>query len=79
MAKAAQAAPVDGIIDVGGPEKMTFAELAAAALTHRGETLPVVVDPAAVYFGTKVGDTGLVTGANATLAQTRLTDWLATQ
>ncbi|AEF36746.1 MULTISPECIES: SDR family oxidoreductase [Mycolicibacter] len=79
VAKAAQAAPVDGIIDVGGPEKMTFAELAAAALTHRGETLPIVVDPAAVYFGTKVGDTGLVTGANATLAQTRLTDWLATQ
>ncbi|MEZ0384383.1 SDR family oxidoreductase [Mycobacterium sp. pW045] len=79
VAKAAQAAPVDGIIDVGGPQQMTFAELAAAVLAHRGESLPIVVDPAAVYFGTKVGDTGLVTGAEATLAQTRLTDWLASQ
>jgi hypothetical protein len=48
-------------------------------LAHRGDTLPIGVDPAAVYFGTKVGDTGLVTGAEATLAQTRLVDWLASQ
>ena len=34
---------------------------------------------AAVYFGTKVGDTGLVTGDGASLAQTRLADWLASQ
>lgn len=79
VARAAQAAPVDGIVDIGGPEKMTFAELAALVLGRRGENLPIVVDPAAVYFGTKVGDTGLVTGDGATLAQTRLADWLATQ
>ena len=79
VARAAQGAPVDGIVDVGGPEKMTFAELAAAALAHRGETLPIVVDPAAVYFGTKVGQTGLVTGPGATLSQTRLADWLVTR
>ncbi|MEB3071397.1 SDR family oxidoreductase [[Mycobacterium] vasticus] len=79
VARAAQAAPVDGIVDVGGPEKMTFAELATLALAHRGEQLPIVVDPEAVYFGTKVGQTGLVTGDGATLSQTRLADWLATQ
>lgn len=79
VARAAQAAPVDGIVNVGGPEKMTFAELAALALAHRGEELPIVVDPSAVYFGTKVGNTGLVTGDGATLAGTRLADWLAAQ
>lgn len=79
VARAAQAAPVDGIVNVGGPEKMSFAELAALALAHRGEELPIVVDPSAVYFGTKVGDTGLVTGDDATLAGTRLADWLAAQ
>ncbi|MEB3049750.1 SDR family oxidoreductase [Mycolicibacter sp. MYC123] len=79
VARAAQAAPVDGSIDVGGPEKMTFAEMATLVLAHRGEHLPIVVDPAAVYFGTKVGDTGLVTGDGASLAQTRLADWLASQ
>jgi uncharacterized protein YbjT (DUF2867 family) len=77
VARAAQGAPVDGIVNVGGPEKMTFAELARLALAHRGETLPIVVDPAATYFGTKVGDTGLVTGDDATLATARLADWLA--
>lgn len=79
VARAAQQVPVDGIVEVGGPQKMTFAELAAAALAHRGKDLPIVIDPAAVYFGTKVGDTGLVTGAGVTLAQTRLADWLASQ
>ncbi|WP_409434645.1 SDR family oxidoreductase [Mycobacterium sp. SMC-14] len=79
VARAAQAAPVDGIVDIGGPEKLTFAEMAALALAHRGENLPIVVDPAAVYFGTKIGDTGLVTGDDATLASTRLADWLAGQ
>ncbi|BBX21947.1 hypothetical protein MTER_13580 [Mycolicibacter terrae] len=79
VARAAQAAPVDGIVNVGGPEKMTFADMAGLALAHRGENLPIVVDPAAVYFGTKVGDTGLVTGDDATLTSTRLADWLANQ
>ena len=77
VARAAQAAPVDGIVDIGGPEKMTFAELAALVLAHRGENLPITVDPSAVYFGTKIGDTGLVTGDGATLAPTRLADWQA--
>ncbi|UVO12711.1 SDR family oxidoreductase [Mycobacterium sp. SVM_VP21] len=79
MARAAQAAPVDGIIDIGGPQKLTFAELAALVLAHRGEDLPIVVDPAALYFGTKIGATGLVTGDGATLATTRLADWQAAQ
>jgi uncharacterized protein YbjT (DUF2867 family) len=77
VARAAQAAPVDGIVNIGGPDKLTFARLAELALAHRGQSLPIVVDPAAVYFGTKIGDTGLVTGADATIATTRLEDWLA--
>jgi uncharacterized protein YbjT (DUF2867 family) len=79
VARAAQAAPADGIVDVGGPEKLTFVQLAELAQAHTGANLPIIVDPAAVYFGTKVGDTGLVTGEGATLATTRLADWLAAQ
>ncbi|MEZ0366561.1 SDR family oxidoreductase [Mycobacterium sp. pUA109] len=79
VARAAQAAPVDGIVNIGGPEKMTFVELATLALAHRGASLPIVVDPSAVYFGTQVGDTGLVTGEGATLGSIRLADWLAGQ
>lgn len=79
VARAAQAAPVNGFTEIGGPEKMTFAEMAAQALAHRGENLPIVVDPAAVYFGTKVGDSGLVTGPGATLGPTTLAQWFARQ
>ncbi|CAJ1500923.1 SDR family oxidoreductase [[Mycobacterium] kokjensenii] len=78
VARAAQAAPADGIVDIGGPQKMTFAELATLVLAHRGETLPIVVDPEAVYFGTKVGEL-LVTGDGARVATTRLADWQAAQ
>ncbi|MUL63661.1 LysR family transcriptional regulator [Mycobacterium sp. CBMA 234] len=79
VARVAQAAPVDGIVNIGGPEKLTFAQLAELAQAHTGASLPVVIDPAAVYFGTKVGDTGLVTSGGAILSDTRLVDWLATQ
>ncbi|BBZ23765.1 SDR family oxidoreductase [Mycolicibacter hiberniae] len=79
VARAAQAAPTDGIVNIGGPEKFSFAELAALVLDHRGEKRPIVVDSSAVYFGTKVGDTGLVTGDGATLAPTRLVEWQASQ
>ena len=78
-ARAFGGAPVDGIVNIGGPDKLTFAGLAKLALAHRGETLPIVVDPAAVYFGTKVGDTGLVTSGDAIISDLRLVDWLATQ
>jgi uncharacterized protein YbjT (DUF2867 family) len=79
VARVAQAAPVNGIVNIGGPDKLTFAGLAKLALAHRGESLPIVVDPAAVYFGTKVGDTGLVTSGDAIISDLHLADWLATQ
>lgn len=79
VADAAGGAPVNGILDLGGPDKMTFAELAGTVLTHRGEHTPVVVDPAATYFGTRVDDDSLVTGAGAVLGDLRFTDWLASR
>ncbi|KMO82839.1 SDR family oxidoreductase [Mycolicibacterium chlorophenolicum] len=79
VADAAGGAPVNGILDLGGPDKMTFAELARTVLTHRGEHTPVVVDPGATYFGTRVDDDSLVTGAGAVLGDLRFTDWLASR
>src|SRR5690242_15580181 len=38
VARVAQAAPVNGIVNIGGPDKLTFAGLAKLALAHRGET-----------------------------------------
>lgn len=79
LARVAQQPPVNGIVNIGGPEKLSFADLVRAVLAQRGEDTPVVIDPAATYFGTVVDQDSLVTGPAAVLAQTRFTDWLATQ
>lgn len=77
VARAASAMPRNGIHDIGGPEKMSFSDLASAVIAKQGLNTPVVVDPAATYFGTPVDDHSLVTGANAELARTRFDEWLA--
>ena len=77
VARAAVSAPVGGTVDVGGPEKMSFADMARSVLTSKGADTPVVVDPSATYFGTHVERDSLVTGPGATLALTHFADWLA--
>lgn len=79
VADAAEGAPVNGILNLGGPEKLTFAELARTVVGRRGEQTPVVVDPAATYFGARVDDDSLVTGSGAVLGDLRFTDWLASR
>ena len=79
VARAAVAAPIDGVVDVGGPEKISFAEMARAVLAKEGVDTPVVVDPSATYFGTAIAESSLVTGDGATLAPTHFADWLATR
>ncbi len=79
VADVAQSTPADGIVDVGGPEKMTFADLARAVLAHQGKDNAVVDDAAATYFGARVDHDTLVTGNGARLGTQRFTDWLATQ
>jgi uncharacterized protein YbjT (DUF2867 family) len=48
--------PLDGFEDFGGPEKISFAELARRSTADK----TVVVDPAATYFGTPLAETSLV-------------------
>jgi uncharacterized protein YbjT (DUF2867 family) len=77
VARAAQADPRNGVVNIGGPEKLRFAEMANLVLAHQGGSTPIIVDPSATYFGTPVTETSLVTGDDAVLAPTRFEDWLA--
>ncbi|MBJ7336250.1 NAD(P)H-binding protein [Mycolicibacterium sp.] len=70
VARAAASDPIDGIVDVGGPEKVSFADMARVVLAAQGVDTPVVVDPEATYFGTRLERSSLVTGDGATLAPT---------
>ena len=47
VARVAQDDPVNGIVDIVGPEKMSFADMARAVLAHQGRDEPVVIDPQA--------------------------------
>jgi uncharacterized protein YbjT (DUF2867 family) len=55
IVRVAQAEPINGVVNIGGPEKLRFADMADLVVAHRGGSLPVVVDPSARYFGTLVG------------------------
>ncbi|OMC03183.1 LysR family transcriptional regulator [Mycobacterium sp. NS-7484] len=74
VANAASAAPVNGIVNIGGPEKFSFADMARTVLAAQGDDKPVVIDPQATYFGTAVDDNSLVTGDDAILGTIRFAD-----
>jgi uncharacterized protein YbjT (DUF2867 family) len=60
VARVAEAAPIDGIENVGGPTKITFEQMARDVLATRGENTSVVVDPQARYFGAPLSTNSLV-------------------
>jgi uncharacterized protein YbjT (DUF2867 family) len=62
VARAAVGEPINGIRNVGGPQKITFEQLARDALARKGDdTKTVVVDPEARYFGGALQKRSLVT------------------
>jgi uncharacterized protein YbjT (DUF2867 family) len=62
VARAAAARPLNGIVNVGGPDKITFEQMARDALARKGDdATTVVVDPVARYYGAALGTRSLVT------------------
>ncbi len=68
--------PVNGIIEVGGPERLSLPDFVREGLAARNDSREVVVDPEARYFGAKLSALTLVPGENAGLAETRFREWL---
>ena len=62
LAGIAEAAPVNGIVELAGPEPLRLDDLARRILAARGDARTVVTDPAAGYFGGTVDDTSLIPG-----------------
>jgi uncharacterized protein YbjT (DUF2867 family) len=62
VARAAIAKPRNGIVNVGGPHRITFEQMARDALARKGDdTKTIVVDPEARYYGAALGTRSLVT------------------
>jgi uncharacterized protein YbjT (DUF2867 family) len=69
--------PVNGTIEIGGPELFRVDELVRERLAALGDPREVIADPEARYSGAKVGDRTLVPGNTARLGPTRFETWLA--
>ena len=62
VARAAAGAPLNGTVNIGGPEKITFEQMARDVLARKGEdTKKIVVDRAARYFEAALAKGSLVT------------------
>jgi uncharacterized protein YbjT (DUF2867 family) len=72
-----QRPPVDGVIEVAGPEELRFDDLVRQRLAADGDPRTVVADPKARYFGAELQQRTLVAGDGARLGKTRFEDWLA--
>jgi uncharacterized protein YbjT (DUF2867 family) len=77
LCKVSVAVPLNGGIEVAGPEQFRADELARRRLTARHDPREVIVDPRARFFGAEVGERSLLPSADAQMAETRFEDWLA--
>ncbi|MGX0891093.1 uncharacterized protein YbjT (DUF2867 family) [Pseudomonas sp. ADAK2 TE3594] len=71
------AAPVNGTVEVAGPEAMPLDELVRRFLRATQDTRKVVPDVHARYFGSVLDDQSLTPGKNPRLGAIRFEDWLA--
>lgn len=70
------AAPVNGTVEVAGPEAMPLDELVRRFLRATQDTRKVVPDVHARYFGSVLDDQSLTPGKNPRLGAIRFQDWL---
>jgi uncharacterized protein YbjT (DUF2867 family) len=61
VARVAAGKPLGGIENIGGPEKISFEQMAREVVARQGEAKTVIVDPQAEYFGTPLSPNSLVT------------------
>lgn len=76
VGRIAVGSPVNGIVEVGGPEQFHLDELVRRDLAARKDPREVVADPHARYYGIKVSERTLVPDNNARLGETRFETWL---
>ena len=77
LAEIAVSAPVNGTIELAGPETFRLDEIARRVLSAKHDDRSIVADPDARYFGAKLDDQSLTPGENPRVAPTRFDDWLS--
>src|SRR5438067_11828764 len=76
MADAALAEPLNGTVELAGPEPIRQDELVRRFLNATGDARALITDPKALYYGVPVNDESLTPGDHPRLGPTRFNEWL---
>jgi uncharacterized protein YbjT (DUF2867 family) len=76
VARTAAGEPVNGTIELAGPEQFGLDELIRKGLRFRGDPRTVVADPQARYYGALLEERSLLPGPDARILDPRFEDWL---
>ena len=76
IVNAAIAAPVNGTVDIAGPEKAPLAEFVIRYMKAAGDVRATVTGPRELYFGAPMETESLTPHGQAYLGGTRYEDWL---
>lgn len=76
VAKVAMESPLNGTVEIAGPERLRFDEFISRGLNANQDSRAIVVDPHARYFGTELSERSLVPGDGALLGETSFDNWL---
>lgn len=77
LADVAVAAPLNGTIDIAGPDKSPFRDFVVHSLRAAGDVREVFADAQAGYFGSKLAEDSLTPEVGARLGSIRFETWLA--
>jgi uncharacterized protein YbjT (DUF2867 family) len=77
VGKVAMSAPVNGTVEIGGPQPFRLDELARRELAALGDPREVISDSNARYYGIQVSERALLPVDDARLGETRFDDWLS--
>ena len=77
LARVAEGEPVNGMVELAGPEPIRMDELARRLLSAKHDARQVTADVHARYFGAEVNDQSLTPGDNPRIGPTRFAEWLS--
>jgi uncharacterized protein YbjT (DUF2867 family) len=77
VAKVATMAPLNGMIELAGPELFSFDDLVRRYLEAKRDPRPVIADVHARYFGAALNDKSLTPGDNPHIGATSFKTWFS--
>ncbi|HEY4670936.1 MAG TPA: SDR family oxidoreductase [Gemmatimonadaceae bacterium] len=79
VARVALGAPLNGVVEVGGPEQFRLDQLVSRYLGASKDPRKVIADPQAPYYGAHLRERSLVPDHADALGETTFDDWLSHQ